>query len=142
MSKDVVKIVIRGESGYGPSTEAYHGVLTITPNGASYKYTPESESEENKSFQWSYKAKGEGYSEAYANVVQNLNVILNPIEKPMVLDIGEMKFIVTYADKTKDTREYFASADDFPEFFNAIRSIIPSYEGTPEFAIIYDDDWR
>jgi len=142
MKKDVVKIVVKGESGYGTLSDAYHGVLTITPNGTSYKYTPEEEREDNKPFEWSYKAKGEGYTKAYEDIVRNLNVILRPKDIPSACDVGELKIIVTYADKTKETRSYFATADSFPEFFNAIRSVIPFYEGTPFFAILYDDDWR
>ena len=44
----IVKITIKGSSGYCPIDEAYKDKLTITSSSISYEYTPEIESEINK----------------------------------------------------------------------------------------------
>lgn len=55
---DIIRIVIKSASGYGPLTEAYEDKLTITSSSISYEYKPHpmSESETNIYRKWSYRA--------------------------------------------------------------------------------------
>ena len=51
--KDIVKIVIKGTSGYCCVDEAYNDKLVITSDAISYEYTPIKESKINPKRKWS-----------------------------------------------------------------------------------------
>ena len=54
---DIVRIIIKGVSGYGPIDEAYEDKLVITSSSISYEYKPhpESNSKRNIYRKWFYK---------------------------------------------------------------------------------------
>ena len=54
---DIIRIVIKGASGYGCADDAYEDKVTLTDSSISYEYTPHpmSESEFNIPRRWSYK---------------------------------------------------------------------------------------
>lgn len=52
---DIIKIVIKGASGYCRSDEAYNDKVTITPASIAYEYIPVKESGINPKRKWSYK---------------------------------------------------------------------------------------
>ena len=52
---DIIKIVIKGASGYCCSDEAYNDKVTITSDSIAYEYIPFLESELNPKRKWNYK---------------------------------------------------------------------------------------
>ena len=51
---DIIRIVIKGGSGYGSVDEAYSDKVTIDRDSISYEYNPVVESEINITRKWSY----------------------------------------------------------------------------------------
>ena len=53
---DIIKIMIKSASGYGPIDDAYEDKITLTDSSISYEYTPHplSQSELNVYRKWSY----------------------------------------------------------------------------------------
>ena len=54
-AKEIIRVVIKGSSGYGPVEEAYNDKVTITRDSIRYEYTPYLASETNPVRKWSYK---------------------------------------------------------------------------------------
>ena len=52
---DIIRISIKGESGYGPVDEAYSDKVTIDRGSIRYEYEPVIESDINAPRKWSYK---------------------------------------------------------------------------------------
>ena len=52
---DIIRITIKGESGYGPLDEAYSDKVTIDRDSIRYEYKPAVESKINTPRKWSYK---------------------------------------------------------------------------------------
>ena len=46
-AKEIIRVVIKGSSGYGPVEEAFRDKLTITRDSIRYDYTPYLVSERN-----------------------------------------------------------------------------------------------
>ena len=46
-AKDIIRVVIKGSSGYGPVDEAFNDKVTITRDSIRYEYTPYLASETN-----------------------------------------------------------------------------------------------
>ena len=51
---DIIRIVIKGGSGYGPVDEAFSDKVTIDCDSIRYEYKPVVESEINTPRKWSY----------------------------------------------------------------------------------------
>ena len=51
---EIIKVVIKGASGFCCEDEAYHDRLVITPEGMNYEYIPLVESEINPKRKWKY----------------------------------------------------------------------------------------
>ena len=47
---DIVRIIIKGASGYGPVDEAYEDKIVITSSSISYEYKPHPESNSKRKF--------------------------------------------------------------------------------------------
>ncbi len=54
-AKEIIRIVIKGSSGYGPVKEAFEDKVVITRDSIRYEYTPYLASETNPVRKWSYK---------------------------------------------------------------------------------------
>ena len=54
-AREIIRVVIKGASGYGPVEEAYNDKVTITRDSIRYEYTPYLASETNPVRKWSYK---------------------------------------------------------------------------------------
>ena len=52
--KEIVRVTIKGFSGYGPYDEGYEDKVIITPDFISYEYVPNVESETNPKRKWRY----------------------------------------------------------------------------------------
>ena len=138
--RPIVKIVIKGSSGYGPYDEAYEDKLTLTDSSIAYEYKPLCVSEENPARKWSYKAKSVDFSTAFSRVAQLMPSVLEPEMNVHCCDAGMIDFTVTYDDKTKKRKTYWCSGDDFREIFWLIQSLVPAIERTPEVIMTFDDE--
>lgn len=67
--KDIIKIVIKGTSGFCCVDEAYNDKVTITPETISYEYIPAVESEMNPKRKWSYKTDSPIFKMKYETLV-------------------------------------------------------------------------
>ncbi len=128
---EVVRITIKGTSGYGPYDEAYEDKVTISPDSIRYEYVPMVQSPENMLRKWSYKTTNPAFSKLFWHAAAAVEEILDQEEKGLVLDIGEIVFTVRYSDKTRRSREFFLPADDFKECFSIIKRMIPACEDIP-----------
>jgi len=136
---DIIRITIKGESGYGPVDEAYSDKVTIDRDSIRYEYKPVVESEINPPRKWSYKTSSPIFQKLFREAAAAVEVILNWEEEPFVTDLGVTSFTVTYADKTKATRDFILPGDDFKECFAIIKQMVPGCEYTPAVLLTSDD---
>ncbi len=136
---DIIRIVIKGSSGYGPVDEAYSDKVTIDRDSIRYEYTPVVECELNIHRKWAYKSSSPIYQKLFREAAAAVEVILNREEEPFVTDLGVTSFTVTYTDKTKATRDFILPGDDFKECFAIIKQMVPGCEYTPAVLLTSDD---
>lgn len=128
---DIIKIVIKGASGYCCSDEAYNDKVTITPASISYEYIPVKESEINPKRKWSYKTNSPKFQTWYSDVVAMILGYFEEENTHFCTDIGGIEFILTYSDKAKFKKICWVPGDDFKELFAAIKVMVPEGENTP-----------
>lgn len=136
---DIIKIVIKGASGYCCSDEAYNDKVTITSDSIAYEYIPYLESELNPKRKWSYKTDSPLFKVLYSRVVEILPRYLEEDIERFCTDIGGIEFIVTYSDKSKYKNIFWVPSDDFKDLFRIIKQMIPSTEYTPAVLLTSDD---
>lgn len=119
--KEIVRITIKGSSGYGPYDEAYEDKITISTDTIRYEYVPMVQGPENIPRKWSYKTTSPVFSELFRNAARAVEEILNRTEEAFACDIGVTAFSVQYSDKTRRHREFFLPGDDFRECFMIIK---------------------
>ncbi len=127
----IIKVVIKGESGYGCIDQAYKEKVIITPESISYEYKPHVESALNPMKKWSYKTNSPLFQILYQKIENMIPDIMNMEDKPYCLDIGATTFCVTYADRTKSTRVFICDEDPFRDCFGCIKEMIPPCEDVP-----------
>lgn len=135
----IIKIVIKGGSGYGPGDEAYNDKLTIDCNSIKYEYNPIIESKSNAPRKWSYKTTSPIFQKLFEEAAAEVEVILNWEEVPFVTDLGVTTFVVTYADKTKATRDFVLPGDEFEECFTIVKQMVPRCEYIPAVLLTSED---
>ena len=128
--KEIIKICIMGESGYGCIEDAYHDRLVIVPDGMNYEYLPAVESEINPKRKWKYTTNSPLYEELYKKIAKMVAEIINAEITEKCTDIGGIEFQITYADKSKVKKVYWVSGDCFAELFELIKQIVPECEYT------------
>lgn len=138
--KEIIKICIKGESGYGCIEEAYHDRLVIVPDGMIYEYLPAVESEINPKRKWKYTTNSPMYGELYKKIAEMVTVIINAEITEKCTDIGGIEFQITYADKSKVKKLYWVSGDYFAELFRLIKNIVPICESTPVILLASEDE--
>ena len=136
---DIIRIVIKGASGYCCSDEAYNDKVTITSDSIAYEYIPFLESDLNPKRKWSYKTDSPLFKMLYSSVVEMLPRYLEEDIERFCTDIGGIEFIVTYSDKTKYKNIFWVPGDDFMELFRAIKQMIPTTEYTPAVLLTSED---
>jgi len=128
---DIIKIVIKGASGYCCSDDAYNDKVTITPESISYEYTPFMESEINTKKKWSYKTNSPIFQKWYSDVATMIPEYFEEEITHFCTDIGGIEFNLTYSDKTKFKKICWVPGDDFMELFAAIKVMVPEGENIP-----------
>lgn len=136
---DIIRITIKGESGFGTVDEAYSDKVTIDRYSIRYKYKPVVEGERNTSRKWMYKTNSPIFQTLFSQAAAAVTEILNWEEELFATDVGVTSFTVTYADKSKSTRDFYASGDDFKECFNIIKQMVPGNEYVPAVLLTSED---
>ena len=65
---DIIRIVIKGSSGYCCYDEAYNDKVTITEDSISYEYIPVLESEVNQKRKWSYRTNSPLFKKTFGDI--------------------------------------------------------------------------
>lgn len=114
---EIVRITIKGASGYGPVDMAYEDKVTLTESSISYEYKPHpmSNSETNVYKKWSYKTTNRFFKELFQEIAAKTPEIINNDEDLFACDIGPTEIIVTYDDKHRETANFYCPS----EYFNA-----------------------
>ena len=136
---DIIRITIKGSSGFCCINEAYNDKITIEPRSIQYEYIPVMESNINMPRKWSYRTTSPVYQKLFKEVAVAVETILNRGEEPDVTDIGATSFMITYDDKTKRGRDFFLPGDDFKECFLLIKQMVPGCEYTPVVLLTSED---
>ena len=141
--KDIIRITIKSESGYCCVEEVYSDKITITKDSIRYEYNPMIESEKNVHRKWSYKTTSPIFQKLFKEVALAVEAILSWEEMLLVADSGSTTFTVIYDDKSKQTREFTLSGDEFKECFSIIKQMVPGCEYVPAVLLTsedYEDD--
>ena len=138
---EIVRITIKGGSGYGPVDMAYEDKITLTDSSISYEYKPHpmSNSETNIYRKWSYKTSNPHFREVFQEIATKTPEIINCDEKLFVTDIGPTEIIVTYDDKHRESANFFCPSEYFKEYFKVIKMLVPEFEDTPMVLLTNDD---
>jgi hypothetical protein len=136
---DIIRITIKGGSGYGPVDEAYSDKVIIDRDSIRYEYKPVRESEINMPGKWSYKTSSPVFQKLFREAAAAVEAILNREEDLFVTDLGVTTFTVTYADKTRVSRDFILPADDFKACFAIIKQMVPECEYTPAVLLTSED---
>ena len=137
--KNIVRIVIKGESGYCCAEEAYNDKVTITKDSIRYEYKPFFASEMNIARNWLYKTTGPVFQKLFDDLTILIPKAMTMDEELDVTDIGATTFVITYSDKTKAQKTYYLSGDDFKDVFSIIKQMVPGCEYTPAVLLTSED---
>ena len=69
---DIIRIIIKGESGYGPVDEAFTDKVTIDLDSIRYEYKPVVESKINVPRKWSYKTSSPIFQKRFKEVAHSV----------------------------------------------------------------------
>ncbi len=142
-SRRVERIVIKMETGFFPAMydDGYKDRLVITPNSISYVNEPRFEHMDN--YRWSYKTMSLDFTLAFIEIAQEVEKIIRRQLDFVCCDGDHFIFTLTYEDGSKESRDFWASSEDFEGCFSAIRKIIPQTEELPDMILSeadYDED--
>jgi len=137
----IVRITIKGASGYGPVDDAYEDKLTITATSISYEYKPHpmSQSGTNVYKKWSYKTNSPAFQILFEEVVFNTPNILYHDGVDMAVDIGPTVLTVTFSDKHRETANFFVPSEFFADYFRPIKRMVPGCEDIPVVLLTNED---
>ena len=105
----IVRIIIKGGSGYGCADDAYEDKIVLTESSISYEYKPHpmSQSEFNVHRKWSYKTDSPLFKSIFTEVATKTPEYLHNDEILFACDIGPTIITATYEDKHRETVNYF-----------------------------------
>ncbi len=136
--KQIIKIIIKGCSGYGLADEAYTDKITLTPDSINYEYIPTAKSEISPPKKWSYKTNSPVFDNAFSIVADMMPGILEPKIMVDCTDVGIIDFTVTYTDKSKKNIRYQCTGEEFSQCFALIKGLVPSIEDIPTVLLTSD----
>jgi hypothetical protein len=137
-AKDIIRVVIKGSSGYGPVEEAYKDKVTITRDFIRYEYTPYLASETNPVRKWSYKTTSPIFQKEFDTLTLLMPKIMT-CEDEFVTDIGSTTFAITYSDRSREKREFYLPGDAFKEVFSMVKTMVPGCEYVPAVLLTSED---
>lgn len=134
----IVRLAIKGCSGYGPYDLAYDDKVTITRDSIQYLYKPLCISEENQPRKWSYRTNRPDFEKIWDELCSSISAVLEQKEE-MVLDGSEVTFTVAYEDKSKVVKTFWSPyGEPFASCFRLIKRMIPGGELVPE--VLWTED--
>lgn len=136
--EEIIRVVIKGSSGYGPVEEAFEDKVTITRDSIRYEYTPYLTSETNPVRKWSYKTT----SPIFQREFDTLTLLMPKVmtwEDEFVTDIGSTTFAITYSDRSREVREFYLPGDAFKEVFSVVKNMVPGCEYVPAVLLTSED---
>lgn len=136
---EIVKIIIKGSSGYCCIDEAYIDKVVITPEAISYEFTPVKETENNAKRKWSYKTNSPIFKMRYNTIVRMIPCAVERDDEGFCTDIGGIEFSITYDDKTNFKKTFWIPSDRFEELFKVIMEMVPENEYTPAVLLTSKD---
>lgn len=136
---DIIRIIIKSESGYGPADEAYSDKITIGRDYITYEYKPAIENNINVPRKWSYKTTSPFFLKLFTEAVAAVEKIMNREEGPFADDVGVTTFTVMYVDKTKTTKDFFLPGEEFKECFDILKQMVPGCEYIPAVLLTSED---
>lgn len=137
--KDIIKIVVKGGSGYCRIDEAYNDKITVTPDSIAYEYVPVVESEMNPTGKWSYKTNSPIFKKKYDTLVAIMPEVTERNTDEFCTDVGGIEFVIIYSDKTKFHETFWVPSDYFELQFKVIKTMVPQCECTPAVLITCED---
>ena len=129
-AKEIIRVVIKGASGYGPVDLAFQDKVTITGDSIQYEYKPYIVSDTNQVRKWSYKTTNPAFRRKFDKLAKLIPGVMAADEE-FVMDVGAITFTITYSDKTKETREFFIPGGKFKKVFSVVREMVPRGEEAP-----------
>jgi len=129
--KEIVRITIKGFSGYGPYDEGYEDKVIITQDSISYEYVPNVETEINPKRKWRYSTNSPIFKLSFAKISVLIEETLNSEIEGFCTDIGGIEFALMYADKSKRRKHYWLPGDHFSEIIHCVKELVPQTEYTP-----------
>jgi len=138
---DIVRITIKGESGYGPVDEAFSDKVTITESSIKYEYKPHpcSNLETNIPRKWSYSTDSPLFKHIFEQVAEMTPKYLYSDDILFVTDIGATEIIVTFEDKHRESANFFCPSEYFEEYFHLIKEMVPKTEYIPAVLLTNED---
>lgn len=127
---EIVRVVIKGESGYQQIEDAYRDKLTITSDSISYECKPKHELSKISECKWRYKTNNSEFTERFEYIAEKL---LQAIQQDQVdcEDGNYIEIIITCSDKSKVKKASFGPDDSFKSVFNEIKKLVPGTEQVP-----------
>ena len=138
----IVRIVIKGASGYGSIDEAYEDKVTLTPSSISYENKPHpcARSDTNIHKKWSYTTNSSTFRELFEAIASKTPEYLhNDDDVLMALDIGPIDIIATIEDKHKESLHLFCPSEYFSDLFRLIKQMVPNCEDIPAVLLTQED---
>lgn len=155
-NKEIIKIVIKGTSGFFESDDPWEEKITLKPDSISceHKYlrdlmiTYNDDTDHTRPPQkWTYKTTSSRFKELFQEITLRLPRLMEELKDTQALDTGEIIITMTYADKTRETADFWLPPSDFDSCFSLIAEMIPRCEEIPallpdpdeEYSAEYDD---
>ena len=138
----IIRIKVKGASGYCPVDEAYEDKVTLTPTSISYEYKPHpyAQSETNIHKKWSYTTNSPLFRERFEAIAAKVpDYLYNDDEVLMALDIGPIDIVVTFEDKHKESLHLFCPSEYFADLFRLIKQMVPGCEDIPAVLLTQED---
>lgn len=139
---EIIRIVVKGASGYGSVDDAYEDKVTLTPSSISYEYKPHlyARSETNVHKKWSYTTNSPSFRVFFEAIAAKLPEYLhNTDDVLMALDIGPIDIVATFEDKHKESLHLFCPSEYFADLFRLIKQMVPGCEEIPTVLLTQED---
>lgn len=128
MKENLIKITIKGASGWCPCDLAYSDKLTIKQDGITYERKPVEENENNPYVKWSYKTNSAKYKDVFHMLGEQIPQFQD-IEDMFVTDVTPNQIKFFFEDKVLTFDTYFY--DGVEKFVELVRLMIPETEDIP-----------
>lgn len=137
----IVRITIKGESGYGLVDEAFTDKVTITETSIKYEYKPHpySNLETNIPRKWSYSTDSPLFKHIFAQVAEMTPKYLYSDDILFATDLGMTEIIATFEDKHRESVNFCCPSEYFLEYFRLIKEMVPKTEYVPAVLLTSDD---